>query len=449
MIARLLPLLLFAPCCVLAQLQLSVVSDGAERPASTVIDAGSLPVGYYRDLAFRIRNPGPGAATLNKLYAGSSAFRYFTSARLPLTMLAGATLDFTVRFQPLAPEGASATLYVNDATYLLVGKGLPGLLLWIDQGAVASPVGPGETIEFGALKAGSSASKRLKLDNKTSTAAAVNTLTVSGGGFRGPVGTSAPLSIPAGKSVSFDVVWEPKASGAADGTLEIGGRMYKLQGTGLDPPFQEPRISFDTAAGSGKQVKLSIRFGAPSESNGSGQLRLDFVGKDDPAVGFLSPAGRSATFTVKAGEDFARFNGQPDIVFQTGTTAGTILFTAALDSYTVQNSLVVAAAPVTVDSASASRTSASVDLRLSGFDNSRSATQLAFRFFDRSNQLLGVVRADAASLFKAHFENSKLGGLFALRAVFPVTGNAAQIDSVEVEVANSAGSSNKNVKIVE
>lgn len=449
MIARLLPALLLAPCCLLAQLQVSIVSGGVERPATAVIDAGSLPVGDSLDLAFRLRNPGPAAVTLTKLYAGSSAFRYFTSARLPLTMLAGATLDFTVRFQPITTDGASATLYVNDATYLLVGKGLPGLMLWIDQGAVASPVASGGAIEFGSVKAGSSASQKLKLENKTAAAAAVNTLSVSSGGFRGPLGTSAPLSIAAGKSVSFDVVWEPKASGAADGTLEINGRTYKLHGTGLEPPFEQPQISYDTTAGSGKQVKLSIRFGAPSDTNGSGQLRMEFLGKDDPAVGFLSPAGRSAAFTVKAGEDFARFNGQPDIVFQTGTTAGTILFTAVLDTYTVQNSLLLVPAPVTVDAASANRTSASVDLRISGFDNSRSATEMAFRFYDRSSQLLGLVRADAASLFKAHFDSSKLGGLFALRAVFPITGNAAQIDSVEVEVTNSSGSAHKNVKIVE
>jgi hypothetical protein len=449
MIARGLAALALVPCCLVAQLQLSVVEGGAERPASAVVDAGSVPVGEYVDLAFRIRNPGPAAVTLTKLYAGSQAFRYFTSARLPLTMLAGATLDFTVRFQPLAPEGASATLYVNEATYLLVGKGLPGLMLWIDQGVVASPVGTGDTIEFGSVKPGASATGHLRLDNKTTSAVTVQTIRVSGAGFRGPVGAAAPLGLAAGGSVKFDVVWEPAGTGSAQGTLEINGRAYKLHGTGLEPPFQQPHISFDKSAGSAKQVKLSIHFDGPAQSNGAGQVTMEFTGKNDPAIQFLSPAGRTAPFTVRAGENYARFQDQPEVVFQTGTTAGEIRFTAVLDSYSVQDSLTIAPIPVAIDAGTLSRTSGTADLRVSGFDNARSAGMAAFRFYDRNNRLLGVVNADATSLFKAHFDNSTAGGLFTLHAVFPVTGNAAQIDSVDVEITNAAGTGRKNVKIVE
>jgi hypothetical protein len=430
MTARSLAALVLAPCSLLAQLQLSIVKGSSEEPAGAVVDAGSVAVGEYVDLAFRIRNPGPAPVTLTKLYAGSQAFRYFTSARLPLTMLAGATLDFTVRFQPLAPDGASATLYVNDATYLLVGKGLPGLLLWIDQGAVASPVGTGNPIDFGSVMPGSSATQHLRLDNKTTEAV-------------------APATLAAGGSMKFDVTWQPASPGSADGTLQINERTYKLHGTGLEPPIQQPQIVFDKTAGSGKQVKLSIQFGAAAQSNGAGQLTMEFLGKDDPAIQFLSPAGRSAAFTVRAGETYARFQDLPQIEFQTGSTAGTIRFTAVLDNYTVQDSLVIAPAPVAIDTGSLSRASGSVDLRVSGFDNARSAGMLAFRFYDRNNQLLGVANADATSPFKAHFDNSTLGGLFSLHAVFPVTGNVSLIDSVDVEITNSAGTSRKNVKIVE
>jgi hypothetical protein len=451
MIARVLAALAsaLAPCCLMAQLQLSIVEGSGEKPAGAVVDAGSIAVGEYVDLAFRIRNSGPGAVALTKLYAGSQAFRYFTSARLPLTMLAGATLDFTVRFQPLAPEGASAMLYVNDATYLLVGKGLPGLMLWVDQGVVASPVGTGNTIEFGSLKPGSSATEHLRLDNKTASALAVQTIRVSGAGFRGPVGAAAPLDLAAGGSVKFDIVWEPAGAGSADGMLEINGRAYKLHGNGLEPPFQQPHISFDKSAGSAKQVKLSIHFDGPAQSNGTGQLTMEFVGKSDPAIQFLSPAGRTAPFTVRAGESYARFQDQPEVVFQTGTTAGEIRFTAVLDNYSVQDSLTIAPIPVAIDAGTLNRTSGMADLRVSGFDNTRSAGMVAFRFYDRNNRLLGVANADATPLFKAHFENSTAGGLFTLHAVFPVTGNTGQIDSVDVEITNSAGTGRKNVKIVE
>ena len=57
---------------------------------------------------------------------------------------------------------------------------------------------------------------------------------------------------------------------------------------------------------------------------------------DDPAIQFLSGPKRAATVTINSGESIARFGTQTDYAFQTGTTAGTILFTLKLPNDTEQ-----------------------------------------------------------------------------------------------------------------
>jgi len=64
---------------------------------------------------------------------------------------------------------------------------------------------------------------------------------------------------------------------------------------------------------------------------------------------------------------------------------------------------------------------------------------VSFTFFDRSGSTIpsGAIQTDASADFRAYFERSEVGGVFSLRAVFPVTGSPDQIDGVEVEMPNS------------
>jgi hypothetical protein len=225
---------------------------------------------------------------------------------------------------------------------------------------------------------------------------------------------------------------------------------YRLWGTATNPPFPKPQIALQPQTpGSGQQVRLSIRLAEPSPASGSGELRMEFLGPADPGAGFLSPAGLSATFTVQRGEDLARFGASTEITFQTGTTAGTIVFTVLLGAHTEQASLQLAAMPVAIDSASAVRRTGSLEVTVNGFDNSRTAGPLVFKFLDRSGQVLVPIRVDGAAAFARHFETANAGGLFALRAVFPVTGNASVVDSVDVELVNAVGTARRNVKMTE
>jgi hypothetical protein len=190
---------------------------------------------------------------------------------------------------------------------------------------------------------------------------------------------------------------------------------------------------------------LRIEFAEPSRAAGAGELRVEFRSgvaavADDAAIYFLPPFSRFAQFTVKEGDTRARFGGRDDINFQTGTTAGTLVFTARLGDVTEQLIAPVAPAPVGFDSVEASRSGSQIEVHIVGYDNVRTVSQMTFTFYDARDAALAPdpIKVDLASKFRDYFAITP-GGAFALRVVFPVTGKVSDIVSLEVETANSAG----------
>ena len=125
---------------------------------------------------------------------------------------------------------------------------------------------------------------------------------------------------------------------------------------------------------------------------------------DDAAIQFVSGPLRTATVTINAGASAANFNGQSSIAFQTGTTAGTIVFTLTLPNSTLQASLTIPPARIGIDTAGAVRRVGDVDVSMSGFDNTYSASQLVFTFYDKKGVAVspGAITVNAASYFNGY-----------------------------------------------
>ena len=148
---------------------------------------------------------------------------------------------------------------------------------------------------------------------------------------------------------------------------------------------------------------------------------------------------REVAFAVAAGSRNITFDGAPEAVLQTGTTAGTLRLEAVTETGSAVETYRFDPAPVTVDTAAARRNGAALEIDLTGFDNTRGVGSLNFRFFDRAGNPAGIVTSTPAEQFKAFFDQSNLGGVFRLRASFPVTGDATMVGSVIVEIANGVG----------
>jgi hypothetical protein len=163
---------------------------------------------------------------------------------------------------------------------------------------------------------------------------------------------------------------------------------------------------------------------------------------DDPAIQFLSGPLRQATVNVAIGATSATIGGEAGMAFQTGTTAGTITFTLTLGNGAPQQAaLVIPPAPVLLDTFTAVRQLGALDVAFAGFDNTYSASQLAFTFYDLTGKALpqGAINVDAASTFQQYFSASQAGGSFQMLATFPVTGNSTEVGFVAAQILNSLG----------
>jgi hypothetical protein len=424
-----------------AQFQLSVVAGNAEQPVAAVFDFGRVAGGDDASAHFRLRNPSNAAAMLTLLQVAGAGFTLSGGPSLPTTLVPQGAVDFTVNFTAPDPGSYSAAIRADGISAQLAAEVVPGLTFQVET--AAGKISLGSSAEFGPVPVGQGAVLHFDISNQTGLALPVPAVTLTSGDFAfhgaAPGGRLQP-----GQASGFDLQFLPTVAGRRSATLTIGARHYGLTGTGIVPDLPNPQLTVDLSqAQSAMQGSVRVTLDRAATISGSGTLTLVFqpaaAGATDPAIVFAT-GGSAATFTFAPGDTQGHFGAQPVAAFQTGTTAGTLVFLAKLGDASSQQAVTIVAAPVGVMDAEATRSTASVAIQLNGFDNTRTAAALTFTFFDAAgNPIAGPIRADAGPAFQVYFGGSDMGGSFSLRALFPVTGDSARITAFEASIANQAG----------
>ncbi len=270
------------------------------------------------------------------------------------------------------------------------------------------------------------------------------------------MGPQAPFTLAAGQTTAFVINFTPNAAAIYTGALAIETRSYVLTGTAFGAPLPTPVLEFDSGpVQSAQQRSLTMRLPTAAAGAASGFVNLAFLPdttlvKDDPAVVFLATGTRSLPISISQGSTQISINGQPSAMFQTGTSAGRIRFTLSGistegDATTV---LTVPAAPLSLDTATATRRTGNLDIQVIGFDNTYSAGAMTFTFTDTSGQTLppGAIHADFTQDFRTFFTQTQAGSAFQVRVSFPVTGDTSGIGGVDVQLTNSAGVKSQHLK---
>ena len=423
--------LLLAPAAH-AQFDLFVVEGTTERAAPAVYDFGSLYADESASAHFRLRNTSSQPATLNVLVVAGVGFT-LTAPALPAGVAPQGAIDLSVVFHAGDTGAYSAALRADGVAILLTATVAPRLTYREVPGAGTVFPGP---LDFGSVVRGSDARIRIAIQNDTPLVLTVPAISVQGAAFA-LLGTA-----PSGQMLAprqggeFAIVFTPQTAGVRQGSLVLGDRSYLLLGTGIDPPLPKPIVSLDLKqAASAQQGALTVRFDAPAQTSGTGTATLDFRGPADSAIAFAA-GGRSVTFAIAPGDVMAV------LPFQTGTTAGVLTFTAQIGGSSDQQSVTINAVPPGIATTQAVRSAGTLAISITGFDNTRSLGALSFTFYDAAGNAIapGAIHTDATTDFGTYFAGSNLGGVFLLRAVFPVTGDAALVASCEATLANSAGS---------
>ena len=416
-----------------AQFDLFLVEGSTERAAPAVYDFGSLYADESASAHFRLRNTSNAAAAVNVLAVAGTGFT-LTAPVLPVGLAPQAAFDFSVAFHGPNTGTYSASLHSESIAILLTATVAPRLTYRIDSGCATAFPGP---VDFGSVVRGSSAACRITIQNDTPGVLTIPAISVQGADFALLGAAPSGQALQSRQGGEFSVVFTPPITGLFQGALTIGDRSYPLLGTGADPPLPKPIISRDlTQAGSAQQGGLIVWFDAPAQTSGTGTATLDFIGPPDPAIAFAS-GGRSATFPIAPGDV------QAVLPFQTGTTAGVLIFTVQIGGASDQRIVTITPDPPGITTAQGVRSAGAVEVRIVGFDNTRSMGAISVTFYDVSGSPIapGTIRTDASSAVTKYFAGSDLGGVFLLAAVYPVTGDVTRVASCDATLINSAGSS--------
>jgi hypothetical protein len=434
------------PLSALAQLQVFEFNGTTDTPVGAVLNVAT------GETRFLVRNTGDGPAVLQTISLAGDGFTIQSAPSLPYTLSPyvgpASEAEIDIEFSPTIVASYSATLLINTISIVLTGTVVPSAAVTV--GSSTTPLSAGATVNFGSVDVGSTGTQNFLLSNSGTATIDIATLAVSGAGFAGPIGLSTPVSLAPGQTASFQVSFTPKSGTLGQGVLTIGTSTFTLIGQGLSAPLPTASIVLlPTVGASGQQDQVSISLAKASQVSGTGTLTLAFQSSvsdvsDDPAIQFLSGPLRVASVSISPGDTSATIGGQPSIAFQTGATAGTITFTLALTNEpTQQATLTIPPSLINLDddTFSAIRLFGSLNVSFGGIDNTYSASQVAFTFYDLNNLPLpqGAMDVNAATAFQQYFSATTVGGTFQVLAEFPVTGSTALIGSVTAQITNSQG----------
>ena len=479
------------------QLVLTYSNGTAATPgASTPIPFGNVAVGSTKSITFTLTNQAANTVNVPTVALQTEQFAVspfsIDTTGVPATLEGSAFATFTVTFAP-QPTAAgtstavSATLVVGSNSYPLQGTALPapgtpvgsdGLQVTctdktgahcqatgttIPMGpdpntmnltfTVANPNPPGT--EFATLTA------QPALSSTSPTAFAIQNITLapytSGvTGSSSSVAAGQSVTIQPGWALTFQVTFSPAETATA--TLSIAtGITYNLAGKAPAPLSLILMCGSSPCSGqtftSQQQVQATLQWANSASASvpSSVDLTLSFTSavsgiKTDPAISFIAPQKGSnlnpISFT-QSSPTGTFSTGQSQFTFQTGTTAGTITITATgLENQTQSWSFDILPSKVQITSITAQQQASNVVVTIDGYDNSYSAGQLSFTFYNTTGQVIspGAIVVNAASNFQQYFfNNNQAGGAFALQGLFPVNGDVTQIGSVTATISNSAG----------
>jgi hypothetical protein len=290
---------------------------------------GKVVTGQMATLPVSMTNRGATSVTVSKVSVSDPAFRV-DNLNLPTTLAAGQKIDFSVTFSPMTTGNASGIVQffsgMADGTFGLPvsGKGVN------DWSLSANPPNLG----FGDVPVGFRVTLPLSVINNGTSSATISAGRLSGTGFS-VRDVNLPLTLDAGQSYTFSVIFAPQTAGSASGTILATSPLspmltIQLSGNGANSGLlsaSPATLSFgnvtvgDTAILSGTLTASGAAVTVSSATSSSPEFALSGL-----TLPLTIPAGQSTSYAV-------RFNPQ-----SSGTASGTVSFdSTASNSPTIQS----------------------------------------------------------------------------------------------------------------
>jgi hypothetical protein len=251
------------------------------------VSFGNVPLGTSLSKSASLSNTGNSSLTISQATVSGTGFS-FSALSMPLTLAPGQAVSRTTTFAPKSSGSASGTLSltysirktrVRTATTSLSGTGAttPAQL-------VANPA----SLNFAGVQVGSKQTQFEVLTNSGGSGLTISQATVTGPGFS-ITGLNPPLTLNAGASVTFSVVFAPQTSGSIRGKLTV-------LSNASDPTLTASLSGGGTAQGQLALTPTALNFG--SVTDGTKLSRASSLSATGASVTVSSAKLSNAEFTL-------------------------------------------------------------------------------------------------------------------------------------------------------
>ena len=244
----------------------------------------NVPVGSRQTQSAILTNSGGSSLTVSQATLTGSSFT-LSGLTSPLTLAAGQSATLSVVFAPQVAGSVSGNVvFTSNASNPTMNLPLSGT--GVTQGTLT---GNPTSLAFGSVQVGNSSSLSETLANAGGSSLTISAATASGSGFS-LSGLSLPLTLTAGQSTSFTVLFSPLASGAASGSVSITS-------TGSDSNLSIPLSGTGATQGALSANPTSLAFGNVQVSN-STSLSETLTNSGGSPVAISQVSSSAAAFSI-------------------------------------------------------------------------------------------------------------------------------------------------------
>jgi hypothetical protein len=215
----------------------------------TTLGLGNVTVGSTGTATGTLTAAG-GNVTVSSAKSSNSEFA-LSGLSLPTVIDEGKSVPFTVSFHPSSGGAASATLtFDSNAKSSTTVENLSGTGTTTSAKLAVSPT----TLNLGSVAVGADGTAQGTL-TASGADVTINSASSSNSHFA-LSGITLPAKIPAGKSATFTVTFNPQAAGSASGTLTFtsnavpSSTVDDLTGTGTSDPQHTVSLSWNASSSS-------------------------------------------------------------------------------------------------------------------------------------------------------------------------------------------------------
>jgi Abnormal spindle-like microcephaly-assoc'd, ASPM-SPD-2-Hydin len=205
--------------CAFSVFLFAVAAAGQLSVKPSPVTFGSVPLGTSLSKSASLSNTGNSSLTISQATVSGAGFS-FSGLSMPLTLAPGQAVSMTTTFAPKSGGSASGTLSLTYKTKIR-GKVSSSTIMTSLSGTGAAQLSANPTsLSFASVQVGSKQTQFEALTNSGGSRLTISQATVTGSGFS-ITGLTLPLTLNAGASVTFSVVFAPQTSGSVSGQITV------------------------------------------------------------------------------------------------------------------------------------------------------------------------------------------------------------------------------------